>query len=93
MRIHRSIPMLAAVATLVGSAAPAAYASDNVAAGSGGAVSSTAQVQHNSSGTGDWLIGLGAAGAVTLAGAGVASSRRASRRRATGTRTAAASGS
>jgi len=92
MRLYRGVPLLAAVVTLAGVSTPAAYGFDSVSPAGGGG-QPTAPVVDHSAGPSDWLIGLGAAGGITLAGAGVASSRRARRRTASAHRVRAASGS
>jgi hypothetical protein len=92
MRLHRGVPMLAAVVTLAGVSAPAAYGLDDISPGGGGSQAATPAVDH-SAGPSDWLIGLGAAGGITLAGAGLASSRRTRRRTGSAHRVRAASGS
>lgn len=80
MRLHRGVPMLAAVVTLTGLGTPAAYAFKSETA-SAGAQPTAALVQHHPSGSTDWvLIGVVGAGAITLAGAGVSASRGFARR-------------
>jgi hypothetical protein len=77
MRLHRGAAMLAAVVTLAGVSTPAAYAFDSQAPSSGGQPP-VAAVQHRSPSSTDWLlIGVGSAGAITLAGAaGLGATRR-----------------
>ena len=77
MRTHRCVPTLAAVIALAAPAAPA-YGADIDAPGGGGTVSTV--VAHQQASSSDWLIGVGAAAGVVLVGAGVAGSRRTSRR-------------
>jgi hypothetical protein len=84
MLLRKSVPMLAAVVSLAGVSTPAAYGFDNTASPAA-AGRPTALVQHRSPSSTDWLlIGVGSAGAITLAGAGVTATRRG---RATATRT------
>ncbi len=80
MRLHRGVRMLAAVATISATLAPAAQAKfDNSTYPTVGAP----YVVHHTGGSADWtLIGLGAAGGLALIGAGAATSRRALRRTA-----------
>jgi hypothetical protein len=77
MRVRKSVLMLAAAVTLLGTSAPAAYALDNGAPGGPGRPP-VAAVQHHSPTSTDWLlIGVGSAGAITLAGgAGLGMTRR-----------------
>lgn len=91
MRLHRGVPVLAAVVTLAGSAP--AYAFDAGTQGGGIPQTPTALAAHHQSGSTDWLIGVGAASGVALIGAGVAGSRRVTRRTASTRRVGAASGS
>ena len=81
MLVRKSVPMLAAAATLLASTTPA-YAFDSQAPSSGGQPT-PAVVQQHPAGSTDWLlIGVTAGGAITLAGAGVGATRH---RRATAT--------
>jgi hypothetical protein len=89
VRLHHRIPVLAAVVTVAAATAPAAYALD--ASAPSGAPTPTG-AQHHVPGSTDWaLIGLGTAGAITLAGAGVAGSRRGRRHTRPATHVGAAS--
>jgi hypothetical protein len=92
MRLHRGVPMLAAVATLAVTA-PSAYAHDAIAPSGGVPQTAPTVVANNSSDSTGLLIGVGAAGGVALATVGVAGSRRRHRRSATAQRVGAASGS
>lgn len=74
MRLHKSVPTLAAIVTLVGAATPA-YAMERVSNGSPGGQPS-AVTQHHSDDSIDWIIGIGAATGLTDIGTGVAASRR-----------------
>lgn len=66
MRSSRCVPMLAAVATAAGASAPPAYAFRPGPIGSG-AQPTAPLVRHHSSSSPDWiLIGVGAAGGITL---------------------------
>ncbi len=79
MRLHRGVRMLAAVATISATLAPAAEAKFDNSTYPGGAP----YVVHHTGGSADgMLIGLGAAGGLALIGAGAATSRRALRRTA-----------
>jgi hypothetical protein len=73
MRIHRAVPMFAAVASLAAGTAPAAQGFDNSAPIAGQAATLT---QHHPSASGDWLIALGTAGAITVLSGGWAAGRR-----------------
>lgn len=75
MRVHRAVPMLAAVLTLAGGTAPNALAFDAEAPAAG----PSAPVSHNSSDASDWLIGAGAAGGITVFTAALAVNRRSRR--------------
>jgi hypothetical protein len=89
MRSHHAIRMLAAVAVAGGITAPAAYARfDNVPVNVPPLGNHyAAALSHHAGGSPDWtLIGAGAAGGLTLLGAGVATSRRATRRTAPASR-------
>jgi hypothetical protein len=66
--------MLATVLTLVGTSTPA-YAFVG-ASGRGPSSQPTAVAQHHSGDSLDWVIGIGAAGAVTMLGTGVPVARR-----------------
>lgn len=79
MRLHRGVATLAAVLSLAGISAPVAYGLDNVTPGSGGQATPL-RVQQASSGPSDWLIAVGAAGAITVLGTGAAAQRRHTRR-------------
>jgi hypothetical protein len=76
MRLHRGVPMLASVPTLVGTSTPA-YAFVRPSGGGQGG-QPTALTQHHSGDSTDWVVGIGAAGAVAVLGsaAGVARRRR-----------------
>ena len=81
MRLRRDVPLLAAVLTLAGSSAPAAYGLANRAPIAGGDQPKAARVQDSAAGS-DELLAFGvAAGGLALVGAGIASSRRSTRRR------------
>jgi hypothetical protein len=76
MRLHRGVPIVAAVVSLAGVSTRAAYAFDSQAPGGGGQPTA-ALVQHPPSSSTDWLlIGVGSAGAITLAAAGVGATQR-----------------
>jgi hypothetical protein len=76
MRSSSRVSMLAAVATLAGVGAAPAYAFKAGSMG-GGAAPSAGVVAHHPASETDWvLIGVAAAGGVTLAGAGVGATRR-----------------
>jgi len=92
MRLHRVVPMLASVATLAAVSAPAASAQQPISPSGGVPQTGTTLAAHHSSGSSDWLIGVGAAGGVVLVSAGLAGTRRAHRRTATAQRIRAASG-
>lgn len=77
MRIHRAVPMFAAVASLAAGTAPAAQAFDNSAPTAGQAATLT---QHHPSASVDWLIALGTAGGITVLSGGLAAGRRSPRR-------------
>jgi hypothetical protein len=82
MRLHRCVPVLAAVVSLAGVSAPLAEASDAMAPGGGGPVHLAAPAPHQT-GSSDWLIGLGTATGIVVLGTGAivtARDRRASRR-------------
>jgi hypothetical protein len=81
MRLHRGVPVLAAVATLAGAAAPTAYGFQPTAGpGTDPGQPVAALVQHRPASSTDWvLIGVASAGAITLAGAGLSASRRCAR--------------
>lgn len=77
MRVRKSISMVAAVVSVAGLTAPTASAFDNRAP-SAGAAPPVVRVQDRRASSTDWLlIGVGGAGAITLAGAGVGARRRA----------------
>ena len=92
MRLHRGVPMLAAVATL---AVSASGASAHEAIAPSGGVPQTAPTvaAHHSSDSTGLLIGVGAVGGIALVSIGVAGSQRAQRRSATAKHVGAASGS
>jgi hypothetical protein len=69
MRVRKSVPMLAAAVTLLGSSAPA-YAFDGQAPAAGGTPPAPAAVSH-SSGSSDLALEL-AAGGIVVAGGGLA---------------------
>jgi hypothetical protein len=79
MRLHRGVPVLAAVLSLAGTSAPVAYGFENLGPSDGGQVTPV-RVQQGSSGSNDWLIAAGAAGGLTVIGAGAAAKRRHSQR-------------
>ncbi len=82
MRLHRGVPVLAAVIALA-STAPAAQAFEPDAGGGGGQ-SSPVLIQHHTSSSPDWLlVGVAAAGGLTVAGAGLGANRRRTPRSAT----------
>ena len=89
MRLHRGVPMFAAVVTLAGVSAPTAYAFDANSPGGGGGQPAPL-VQSNSGSSSDWLIGVGAAGGIALLGTGMAATARS--RRPTATRATRATG-
>ena len=74
MRVHKSVPTLAAIVTLAAAASPA-YAIEQVSNGSPSSQAAAA-TQHHSDGSIDWIIGIGAATGLTVIGTGVAASRR-----------------
>ena len=74
MRLHKSVPTLAAIFTLVAAASPA-YAVERVSNGNPGG-QPAAITQHHSDDSIDWIIGIGAATGLTVVGTGVAASRR-----------------
>jgi hypothetical protein len=74
MRLSRSVPMLATVLTLMGTSAPA-YAFVGVS-GRGPSSQPAAVAQHHSGDAPDWIIGIGAAGAVTMLAVAVPVARR-----------------
>ena len=77
MRVRKSMSTVAVVVSMAGLTAPAAYATDSLAPGAG-AAQPVVKVQDRRSSSTDWLlIGVGSAGAITLAGAGVGATRRA----------------
>ena len=85
MRLHRGVPMLAAVLTLAGTSAPAANAFVGVSAG-GPSGQPTRVTQHPSGDNADWAIAIAAAGGLTLAGAGFAARRSAASKSASARR-------
>jgi len=88
MRLHRCVPALAAVVTLAGASAPAAYAADAIAPGGGGTVpAATPVAQHHPAGSVDLLIGIGTATGIAVLGTGAAATLR-NRRPVAGTRAA-----
>jgi hypothetical protein len=79
MRLHRRVPMLAAAAAAAALAAPSAQAMPNHGVGTLGTYPS--EFAHHPGGSTDWaLIGAGAAGSITLLGAGIATQRRTRRK-------------
>jgi hypothetical protein len=74
MRLQKSVPTLAAIVALVGAASPA-FAAERVSNGSPGG-QPAAITQHHSDDSIDWIIGIGAVTGLTVAGTGVAGSRR-----------------
>jgi hypothetical protein len=92
MRLHRCMPVLAAVVSLAGVSAPIAQASEAVAP-SGGISQPAAPtvVPHQSAGSADWVIGIGTATTVALLGTGAAVTLRNRRPVAASTKTRAAS--
>jgi hypothetical protein len=75
MRLHRGVPMVAAVLTLTGTFVPAASAYMRV--GTPAAYGQpTTLVHRQSSGSDDWAIEIGTVGAITILGTGVAVTRR-----------------
>jgi hypothetical protein len=79
MRLHRCVPMLAALVSSAGMIGPAAAQAkfDETTFPPLG----VPYVAHHNSGSTDWaLIGLGAAGGIALIGVGTAGTRRAVRR-------------
>lgn len=73
MRLHRGVPMLAAVIALAGSPAASAYVQP---AGGGGPIRQpTALTQHHSGDSIGWVIGIGTAGGLAVVGSGVAAKR------------------
>jgi uncharacterized membrane protein YfcA len=82
MRLHRGVPMLAAVLTLAGSTPAQARLMPAIGDGPG---QPTSAVQHQSGTAIDWEIGAGVAG-IALLGGGPAATRR--RRQTLGTRPA-----
>ena len=81
MRVRKSTAMVAAVVSVAGLTAPTAYAFDNRAPSAGAAPPALRVQDHRASST-DWLlIGVGGAGAITLAGAGAGARARVGARR------------
>jgi len=83
MRLHRCVPVLAAVVSLAGVSAPIAQASEAVAPSGApdGQVAASARPQPGNSS--DWLIGLGTATGIVVLGTGgivTVRDRRTSRR-------------
>jgi hypothetical protein len=79
MRLHRGVPMLAAVFTLVGTSAPAA--SGYIRTSVGGPSGQPAVVTHHSSGDStDWLVGIGALGGLAVFGTGLTAKRSGARK-------------
>ena len=78
MRLHRCMPMLAAVVSLAGVCAPVAQASDAIAPGGGNLAPSPAPIvqQHHSADSIDWVIGIGTAGVAVLGAGAVLGTRR-----------------
>jgi hypothetical protein len=94
MRLHRCMPVLAAVVSLAGVSAPLAQASDAIAPGGGGSLgeSPTPVVQqHHPAGSVDWVIGIGSAAGLAILGAGATVTLRSRRPAAATTRTRVAS--
>ena len=84
MRLFRGVPLVSALATPATVGTAPAYAQDAIAPSAGVPQNGSALVAHHSSAPSDgWLIGAGVGGGVALIGAGVASSRRTSRRTTT----------
>ena len=83
MRLHRSVPVLAAALALAGVSAPVASAHDAMAP-SGGIGQPTTVVQHHSTGSTDWIIGIGTATGIAVVGTGTAAGLRHRRRAAVG---------
>jgi hypothetical protein len=87
MRLYRCVPAFAAVVSLAGVSAPAAFASDAIAPGGGPLQASTTQViQRHTPASDDWVIGIGAAGVAVLGAGAVLGTRH--RRPLAGTRAA-----
>jgi hypothetical protein len=80
MRLHKSVPTLAAIFTLVGAATPA-YGFEPVSSGSPSG-DRAAITEHHAHDSTDWIIGIGAATGLTLIGTGAAVSRRRGREHA-----------
>jgi len=80
MRVHRCMPVFAAVVSLAGGSAPVAYATDATAPS--GAPAHLAAPAPHQTGSSDWLIGLGTATGIAVLGTGAivtARDRRSSR--------------
>jgi hypothetical protein len=74
MRLHRGVPVLASILTLVATSTPA-YGFVG-ASGRGPSSQPTAVAQHHSDDSIDWVIRIGAAGAVTMLATGLPVARR-----------------
>jgi hypothetical protein len=90
MRIHRCVPMLAAVVSLSGVSAPVAYGFEAMSPG-GDIAQPAPVVQHHSGSSIDWVIGIGTATGIVVLGTGAAATMRNRRPAATPTRPRAAS--
>jgi hypothetical protein len=75
MRLHRGVPTLAAVLTLIGSSAPAAHGFELAGAPTPSPGHNTV-AQRQSSGSDDWAVEIGAVGAVTVLATAAAVARR-----------------
>ncbi len=91
MRLHRCVPVLAAVVSLAGVSAPVAYGSEAMAGSGGTPVPTTQVVQHHSAGSIDWVVGIGAATGIVVLGTGAAATLR-GRRALAGSRETRAAG-
>ncbi len=81
MRTYRRIPLLAAIVTIAGAWAPAAYGFDNRAPGIGGVPTKpAAAAQQSSTGSDETLAFAVAGGALILVGAGITVTVRSTRR-------------